>query len=224
MYISRIKILPDSDFLGFLQKNNTIYDVHQFLWNIFPNDPDKDRDFIYREEKNDDLPTFYIVSKRKPLEMQRGFQIDTKKYDPQISEGDIFSFTLRANPTVAKKVDGKKNSTNHDISMVAKKEAQNKGLQDEEKYNFIEEATKNWLSENKANTLGFKLSNSNISVDAYMQNRVYRKKEGKPILFSSVDYSGLLEVTDPKLFKNLLFNGIGKSKAFGCGLMLIRRV
>jgi CRISPR system Cascade subunit CasE len=31
-------------------------------------------------------------------------------------------------------------------------------------------------------------------------------------------------VTDPERFTAALVNGIGKARAFGCGLMLIRRV
>jgi CRISPR system Cascade subunit CasE len=39
-----------------------------------------------------------------------------------------------------------------------------------------------------------------------------------------LDYKGVLCVTDTELFKTTLFNGIGRSKAFGCGLMMVRRV
>lgn len=40
--------------------------------------------------------------------------------------------------------------------------------------------------------------------------------------FSSVDYTGMLTVTDPGLFLQRLSQGYGKSRAFGCGLMLIK--
>ncbi|WP_083803977.1 type I-E CRISPR-associated protein Cas6/Cse3/CasE [Desulfonatronospira thiodismutans] len=33
----------------------------------------------------------------------------------------------------------------------------------------------------------------------------------------------MLEVTEPDSFKETLFNGLGRSRAFGCGLMLVRR-
>ncbi|WP_225391738.1 type I-E CRISPR-associated protein Cas6/Cse3/CasE, partial [Escherichia coli] len=39
---------------------------------------------------------------------------------------------------------------------------------------------------------------------------------------SSVDYTGMLTVTDPGLFLQRLSQGYGKSRAFGCGLMLIK--
>lgn len=46
-----------------------------------------------------------------------------------------------------------------------------------------------------------------------------RKKSG----FSSVDFLGDLKITDIEKFTNALFKGIGRAKAFGCGLMLVRR-
>ena len=42
--------------------------------------------------------------------------------------------------------------------------------------------------------------------------------------FSSVDFTGNLEVTDVDRFTKALFGGIGRAKAFGCGLLLIRRI
>jgi CRISPR system Cascade subunit CasE len=44
------------------------------------------------------------------------------------------------------------------------------------------------------------------------------------IRFSAVDFSGELLVTNPELFHLALFNGIGNAQAFGCGLLLVRRL
>ena len=38
-----------------------------------------------------------------------------------------------------------------------------------------------------------------------------------------LDLSGTLSVTDPALFVAALAQGFGRAKAWGCGLMLIRR-
>jgi CRISPR system Cascade subunit CasE len=38
-----------------------------------------------------------------------------------------------------------------------------------------------------------------------------------------LDFEGVLEVTDPVRFLAALANGFGRARAFGCGLMLIRR-
>jgi len=57
-------------------------------------------------------------------------------------------------------------------------------------------------------------------VDGYAQ---HRGKRGQ-ISISTVDFAGQLTVTDPVALKQALFDGIGHAKAFGCGLLLVRRV
>lgn len=61
-----------------------------------------------------------------------------------------------------------------------------------------------------------------VNVDAYRQQQVVRVKSRQMIQFSSVDYSGVLVVNEPTLFLQRLIQGYGKSRAFGCGLMLIK--
>jgi len=48
---------------------------------------------------------------------------------------------------------------------------------------------------------------------------VYCSKAG----YSSLDFTGKISITNIDLLQKLLKNGIGKSKAFGCGLMMIQR-
>ena len=62
-----------------------------------------------------------------------------------------------------------------------------------------------------------------------LQNSAYRwqsLKADKGIKsgFSSVDFVGDLEIADVEKFTKALFRGIGRAKAFGCGLLLIRRI
>jgi CRISPR system Cascade subunit CasE len=62
-----------------------------------------------------------------------------------------------------------------------------------------------------------------------LQNSAYRwypikADKGQKSGFSSVDFLGDLEITDVEKFTKALFEGIGRSKAFGCGLMLVRRI
>lgn len=49
-------------------------------------------------------------------------------------------------------------------------------------------------------------------------------KKGEKAGFSSVDFTGELQITDPEKFRQTLFQGMGRSKAFGCGLLMVRRV
>ena len=64
----------------------------------------------------------------------------------------------------------------------------------------------------------YKLQNS-----AYLWHSIKAGK-GKKSGFSSVDFLGDLKITDVENFTSALFKGVGRAKAFGCGLLLIRRI
>ena len=61
-----------------------------------------------------------------------------------------------------------------------------------------------------------------------LQNSAYvwhgLNSKGKKAGFSSVNFSGQLQITDVDKFERALFYGIGRSKAFGCGLLMVRRI
>ncbi|WP_131738860.1 type I-E CRISPR-associated protein Cas6/Cse3/CasE [Actinomadura roseirufa] len=56
--------------------------------------------------------------------------------------------------------------------------------------------------------------------------RLSFKKKGmpKPVTLVTVTYDGRLEITDPDAFRRTLTQGLGKAKAYGCGLMTLARV
>lgn len=53
-----------------------------------------------------------------------------------------------------------------------------------------------------------------------------KKDEGREHRMTqlTVLFDGLLRITDPDAFRETLIRGIGPAKAFGCGLMLVKRV
>ena len=94
-------------------------------------------------------------------------------------------------------------------------------------YDLVQKNCARWL-EGVAQRNGFEIALTNeatpqqiLQVDAYTQNKA--GKRDRLINFSSVDFSGELLVTNPDLFQSALLNGIGHAKAFGCGLLLVRR-
>jgi CRISPR system Cascade subunit CasE len=89
-------------------------------------------------------------------------------------------------------------------------------------------ALEKWLTD-KGEQKGFKLLRNEKRKQLKFQGEGYRwhalPKKGKTAGFSSIDFSGEIEVTSPDSFtEKALFEGIGPAKAFGCGLMLVRRV
>lgn len=51
----------------------------------------------------------------------------------------------------------------------------------------------------------------------------FRKYSGHRVAIRAVTFEGLLRIVDPTLFRKLLSEGIGRGKAYGCGLMTIAR-
>lgn len=95
-------------------------------------------------------------------------------------------------------------------------------------YELVQKHCAEWL-DGVAKKHGFEIALTHeeepqrkLQVDAYEQNKA--GKRDHTIRFSTVDFSGELLVTDPELFQQALCNGLGHAKAFGCGLMLVRRV
>lgn len=206
------------------------YIEHQWLWKFFPSSEDQTRDFIFRRHVLGQVPRFYVVSQRPPTAFSEAWQVQSRSYDPQLLEGQRLSFQLCANPVVTKKNDAGK-SKRHDVVMQAKKQllaerglnsdAKWKEWQDEDNkpllYELVQKSCIDWL-QSRAGNHGFTVIAA--SIDAYQQNRAGKRD----IRFSTVDFSGELLVTDPELFQQALFNGLGHAKAFGCGLLLVKRM
>lgn len=71
-----------------------------------------------------------------------------------------------------------------------------------------------WL-EKQGTRYGFKVIQAQVV--GYKENRI--RKHGFTV--KSVTFEGILQVTDTKKFSQALAQGIGREKAYGCGLMTI---
>ena len=90
----------------------------------------------------------------------------------------------------------------------------------------IDNALENWWKR-QGERCGFNLAFDESGLSK-LQNSAYQwhalPEKGKKAGFSSVDFTGELEITDIEKFTSTLFNGLGRSKAFGCGLLMVRRI
>lgn len=258
MYLSRVQLtdaIGQYSQLGLILKDRS-YGMHRLLWDLFP----KGESFLFREESSREqlatarsLPVYYLLSRAQPDGQSPIFKIDTKDYSPQLKAGDQLTFRLRANPTIARKTPGKKNSVRHDVVMDAqqqwlKEACKQRSLTTEgsksklkkallshpdfmgrEKSTFlnqeidsaINQAAISWLRQ-RSEINGFDIDKTQIQATGYRWNALPEK--GRNAGFSSMDYEGVLTVTDSPLFLQKLEKGFGPAKAFGCGLMLIRRL
>jgi CRISPR system Cascade subunit CasE len=86
---------------------------------------------------------------------------------------------------------------------------------------LIHDACIAWL-EPRASSHGFEISPARVGVEGYQPRAVGKNKKGGRIRISTVDFTGVLMVTDGDRFLTTLVEGVGPAKAFGCGLLLVR--
>lgn len=184
---------------------------HALIWSLFSDDPQKERDFLFRETREGQ---FLIISKNPPQFDDNIWEIKTKPYQPSVQNGQRFGFALRVNPTKAIKIEGSEKSKRIDVLMHAKKQNFGK-LSFEER----EEIGLEWLSQ-KLIREGAKLEVTLSQIMQYSQIKLAHKPNNATIAI--IDVEGVLEVIDAKLFQKALLNGIGHGKAFGLGLLLLR--
>jgi CRISPR system Cascade subunit CasE len=227
MYFSLIKPATGRERDAAHERASGPYLEHQWLWRLFTAPEGTTRDFLYRRRDLEDMPQFYVLSKRPAQQQSTAWDIQTRNYAPKLEAGARLRFDLRANPVVTHAHDGK--SRRHDVVMQEKTRLlRERGLarwqdwQGEDKpllYKLVRETCKTWLKSRGAR-LGFEIDEESLSVDGYQQ---HAEKNGR-LRFSMVDFSGELTVSDPTAFDVALREGIGHAKAFGCGLLLVRRI
>jgi CRISPR system Cascade subunit CasE len=227
MFFSLITPMAEQDREAAQERLDGPYADHQWLWRWFPADPDARRDFLFRRHVSSGGLRYYVLSSRPPVERLGVWQSLSRPYAPQLDVGDTLAFDLRANPTVRHGHDGK--SRRHDVVMNAKKALLDaRGLvhwadwQADDKptlQQLAHDACSVWLNR-RAARCGFSLDASALVVEGYDQHHELPERN---LRFSTVDFTGQLTVVDPEAFRAALQQGVGSAKAFGCGLLLIRR-
>lgn len=196
------------------------YFEHALIWKLFPDSEDA-RDFVFRgERKEGGMPVYYVVSAREPQPVPGLLQVESRPYAPALAVGDTLRFNLRANPTVARVQENGKRSVRDDVMMHAKFR-QPDNFTSEQMAAAMDRAGRDWLLK-RCEEWGLEVISANFWLDNYRQHRLRHK--GRNIEFSSVDYEGVAQVQQPEKLALALLQGVGRAKAFGCGLLLVRKV
>lgn len=246
MYFSRICLRPGApDTIRSVHESlsDNAYRDHQLVWRFFSASAGTDRNFLFHRYEASNAPCFYTVSPTPPQPPSDVWDIQTQDYPPEFEVGQRLRFDLRVNPVTSRKSGDK--SRRHDVVMDAKKRlcakhgvTQWHQLPKEHTpplYTLVHESISRWLLEPTsvgANSVacrcGFAIAEDDrkvLHVDAYRQHPLPKMKfsgYGRACI-STVDISGVLTVIDAERFTNALTQGIGPAKAFGCGLLLVRR-
>jgi len=218
-YFTRATLLPDAraaEWYRHAMQRGPLYCDHAAVWRLFPGD-ELPRDFLFRvgAERADGSRLYYVVSRRAPVAIPGHISIETKAYQPRFQSGETVVFSLRANPTVSRGKGGAR-SKRHDVLMDAKRGAARDHIPE-----AVSAAAIGWMVD-RAPSIGLSLDSKHLQFDGYRQ-RTARRSGGSTLQFSSVDFDGTAVVVDPARLTPALFAGVGHSKGFGCGLLLVRR-
>lgn len=194
---------------------------HRLIWSAFAGDPTAPRDFLWRAEGQG---RFMVLSPRPPSDTPFFEPPLVKEFAPDLRAGDRLGFALRANATRTEKTgqltaNGKERKRHIDLVMDTLPPS---GQRSEARMKTAQSVAQTWLAGQGARC-GF--APAHVSVEDYSVRRLSRSgKRAKPATIGVLDMIGTLTVTDPEPFIAALARGLGRAKAFGCGLMLIRRV
>ena len=225
MYFSKIEFIPSQWQRMVRVLNQVLFQEHQMIWNLLPADAQATRDFLYRRDDSQAVPFYYLLSKRRPLESSDLLTCKTLRYQPQLVVGERLQFDLRVNAVKTyKETSGVKQRKRRDIveAKVDFFKAQFSNPQERPSSDWIRyTAAQEWLSY-QGQKGGFTLTT--LSVDNWQAHTVIKPQDPNRRRLTSLDIKGELQVTDVESFETLLFSGLGRAKAFGCGLLLIKRV
>lgn len=200
---------------------------HRLIWTLFP-DQDAKRDFLWRA---DGRGRFYVLSHRRPMQSGLFLPLSCTEFSPVIAPGDRLSFVLRANVTKDRRIgkgdNGRYRDRRVDLVMAelhaipgqtllgSKQPSERPAM----RMKIADRVAKRWLAAVGTRT-GFDLDR--VQVEDYSVRKLSRK-DGSHVTLGLLDTTGILTVTRPDRFLDSLFKGFGRARAFGCGLMLIRR-
>lgn len=206
MFISRVEI-PWHDI-------RNPYDIHRRLWQLFPGTERERRadwegerqGFLFRAEQYaaGRPGRFLVQSGKAPAAVDGIVLLGTREFDPQPADGLRLAFVLTANPVktiIDAQREGKpdKRSDKVRVPLVA------------------EESQRAWLGRKVEGAAEVE------SVSVLPQVPLYFRKGNRAGKVVTAVFEGVLRVDDGKALAALLQKGLGPAKAFGCGLLLVRR-
>ena len=184
------------------------YAWHRAAWQAFPGIDGERRPFLSRLDVTDDGFTLYLLCRDHepripPWCPDAAWAV--KPIAPTFIRARTYRFDLRANPTrrvVKLGEDGQptKNGCRKPLDSLGDQIG--------------------WL-ERKASAAGFNVVD--VPEVGVRQDQVFRK-HGSRGVHTGVRFQGLLEVTEPDVFKTAFFQGIGSAKGFGFGMLLLQPI
>jgi CRISPR system Cascade subunit CasE len=228
LYLSRVRLrdaAPVAALAGLLvgpDPDEHVARAHRLLWALFADGPARKRDFLWRDDGGAGWRrrTFLALSERPPDDRAGLFSVESKPFAPVLSPGQRLRFRLRASPSISIRAPGKRGKRKDPVAhALAGMSAAERA---ERRYEVLQRVGHEWLAR-QGQGAGFRLPEGVPFRTDGEDWRSLPRGGGGRVSFSVIDVEGVLEVVDPAAFVASLAVGFGRAKAFGCGLMLIRR-
>lgn len=217
---------PERDHLSDPAQARAMDAHHRLIWSLFADHSDRRRDFLWRSEGKG---RFLVLSDRVPAADGAGLfdPPQTKEFAPDLATGDRLHFLLRVNATRARKnsAEPKRRGMRVDVVMDGLHHLPSGHESDarrDARMDIAQETGRAWL-DGQGTKSGFTVEAADVTDYSVVSfPGPGGSRPGRP-RFGVMDITGQLCVTDPALLLAGIGRGFGRAKAFGCGLMLIRR-
>lgn len=208
------------------------YQAHQLAWQAFPGVPVGERPFLFSLDARGAEHSLLVQSIRAPDWgfLDRTVEVQTKSFAPeQTPEGASLRFFLRANPTADRQGYGDDKKRRVAVGTNPALVFRQMGRPAEAPTSPAAVAA--WRRKELLEWLGRQGEQGGFRIDAcepgpIVSRRIVRTENGRlrgrPMVFHEVEYTGTLEVTDREGFAQTRIRGLGRGKAFGYGLMMVR--
>lgn len=224
MYLHKISI--DKEALSRDRKiYQAVYLLHKKIWELVSRNENQKRNFLYRVEYDayQNIKHIYLLAPHQIASRNNLKIAVSPRYQPQIETGECLYFKLRANPIIKRKENGK--AKEYGLVMDAKHQFKKNGQNYLDQFSMdelISDVGIKWLGR-KGEQHGFSVKQVDVKIDNDSEYSV--SPPGKQAFtLRTLDFEGKLKIVNADRFKKSLFNGIGSAKAFGCGLMLVKRI
>lgn len=212
MYLSKLTLNPHSRQVQRELANS--YQLHRTIMSGFPATLPDDERVLYRldtEPRSGEL-TLLVQSIHEPdwsplvvADQKRYLHAmpeTPKQFEPDLPTGSFLRFRLRANPTIKKQRDDHKNGNRVPL--------------------LREEEQTAWL-DRKSEQHGFRVLQVQVTGKDELCGWKKEENNSHKLQFYTVQFDGVLQVTDRERFIAAVAQGVGPAKGFGCGLLSIAR-
>ena len=143
--------------------------------------------------------------------------IDAKPMPSEWQPGKRLGFEVRVRPVLRKSDRSDRPGAEEDVFQVKAKTFPPKEMP-----NSREEVYREWLSHRVGEDQGVALDLSQAKLVSFQRTRSLRKLHSRYVEGPDAVMRGVLTITDPEAFARLLTRGVGRHRAYGYGMLLLR--